>query len=227
MRALREERRTITEKQPVSGGAAGPEMDTVQVTETDADAAGRTLGMQPAPHSGPTQAVPRRERSVVPATDADTVPLAQQPRRAGTVVDTGPHPSVDPSSTARVHHGANPNPDPNAAPHAGDDRRAAAACSALRADAPELLETLKRHGIAERLALLDDVSAGGRKVTTASAGGSALSQVMPGGVKDRVRVRFVLSTRLRAHASYRSVCSCSSASAVQHMQPDQASRVAL
>ena len=56
-------------------------------------------------------------------------------------------------------------------------RHATAACEALQADAPELLETLKRHGIAEKLALLDDDSAAGRSELAGIVGRSALSQV--------------------------------------------------
>jgi hypothetical protein len=57
--------------------------------------------------------------------------------------------------------------------------RAAAAGRAMQADAPELLDMLKQHGIADRLALLDDSAAGGGEFAAPAAprGKSALSQV--------------------------------------------------
>ncbi len=179
VRALREERRTISERQPVTSSAAAADADTVQAGETEARLARETADVQPAPHLGAGQAAPHWQGSDVPATAANTVPLAQEPRQAGVVAGTGPHPGLNPSSTASADTESNPDPNPNPdpTPHAVDNRRVAAACSALRADAPELLETLKRHGIAGRLTLLDDAAAAGRHMMAANAGGSALSQV--------------------------------------------------
>ena len=194
VQALREERRTIAaERQPVSGGATGSDVAAAQVTGTEARAAGWSAEtQQPAPHTGLSQAALVREGSGVPATNANTVPLAQ-PRWAASAPIPRPHGSLDPGSDA----------DP--APPASVDRRAAAACSALLADAPGLLETLKRHGLAQRLALLDDVSAVGRSGAAAGAGGSALSQVLLARVKTsaeadmrvRVRVRDSVKPRVR------------------------------
>ncbi len=178
VRALRGERRTISERQPVTISNAVADADTVQDGGTDARSAGNEAGVQPAPPSGPSRAVPHCEGDSVPATDADTVLPARQTPRASAVPSSGPHPGLDPSTAASAHTDLNPKLNPNARPHAGaDDRRAAAACSALRGDAPELLETLKRHGIAGRLALLDDVSAAGRNIMAPGSSGGALSQV--------------------------------------------------
>ena len=71
---------------------------------------------------------------------------------------------------------------PRAAAHpAGTEvgARAAAASRAMQADAPELLELLKQHGIAERLVLLSDGAVGGSypAALAADTGRSALSQV--------------------------------------------------
>ena len=166
--ALREEQRTITERRPVAGVAATAGPHTVQTAEAEARAEGGAADMQPPPPQPDSShgAVPQREGGGMPATDADAVPPAQ-PGWAASMPDAGSKPSLNPSSDA------------NPTPPADDSRRAAAACSALEADAPELLEALKQHGIVEKLALLDDVSAVGRSKAAVGASNTALSQVAP------------------------------------------------